>query len=182
MNAIVAKEYLCFDALLEMIVADVGVSSYFSQSFFAELFGITVPIGEQISIKNVRYSENIEECGTYISVMDINDFFQKNSVPLHISFVDSNCLNEMTFGEFIMSKSKSTYIVFAFCYGVLYNEPQNNDVGHVVLLEEFNKNEDTIKVYDPGPRNSGSKIVKIDDMLYAMKRRGGVYLFDRGNI
>ena len=57
--------------------------------------------------------------------------------------------------------------------------PENNDVGHVVLLEKIDTQLDTLQIYDPGPRNHGSKVVKIDDMVYAMKRRGGIYLFEK---
>lgn len=61
MNTIIAKKYLCFDTLLEMIVADTSLPFCFSQDYFAELFGITIPAGEQTTIKNVKYSENIKE-------------------------------------------------------------------------------------------------------------------------
>lgn len=179
MNTIIAKKYLCFDALLEMIVADTSLPFCFSQDYFAELFGITIPAGEQTTIKNVKYSENIKEWGTNICVNDINDFFEKKSIPLHLSFIRSNYLNEMTFEDMIKSKSSNAYIVFAFCYGILYDESLNKDIGHVSLLEEVDEKSDMIKTYDPGPRNPGSKKVKIDDMLYAMRRRGGMYVFER---
>ena len=177
MNHIVAKEYLCFDALLEMIISDSVSRSYFSQIDLAEVFGITVPVGTQIAIKNVKYSNDAKEIGTNICLRDINDFFWNNSIPLKLSYVSANCFDEITFVDMIVDKSKKSHIVFAFCYGLLYNEPQNNDVGHVVLLEKIDTKTDTIQIYDPGPRNHSSKTVKIDDMVYAMKRRGGIYLF-----
>ncbi len=179
MNAVIAKEYLCFDALLEMIIADAWPALVFSQDYFAELFGITIPVGEQTTIKNVKYSDNIEEWGTNICVKSINDFFRKKSIPLRASLIRSNCLNEMTFTDLIDLKSRNAYIIFAFCYGVLYREPRNIDVGHVSIFEAIDKKEDAIKIYDPGPRNMGSKIVKADDMFYAMRRRGGIYLFEK---
>lgn len=182
MNFVIAKKYLCFDAILEMIVADVTSTSYFSQDYFSELLGITILIGEQTTVKRVKYTENIEECGTKINVKDINAFFHKHSIPLQMSFVKSNYLDEMTFTDYIFSKSKKTYIVFAFCYGLLFDDPQNNYVGHVALFESIDVKNDTIKIYDPGPRNYGSKIVKAGDMLCAMKRRGGVYLFEKEEI
>lgn len=181
MNVVIAKEYLCFDALLEMIVTDVLLSFCFSQDYFAELFGVTIPIGEQTTIKNVKYSENIEEWGTNICVKDINDFFDKKPIPLRLSFIRSSYLNEMTFEDVIKSKSRNAYIVFAFCYGVLYNEQRNNNVGHVSIFEAIDERTDTIKIYDPGPRNVGSKVVKVDDMFLAMRRRDGIYLFEKTN-
>lgn len=179
MNYIVANNYLCFNALLEMIISDTNSSSQFSQVDYAELFGITVPFDTQTSIKNVKYSNDITKCGTSICVKDINDFFRKNKISLQLSYISSNYFDEMTFSHIIASKSKSAYIVFAFCYGVLFDEPRNIDVGHVALFESIDVKNDTIKIYDPGPRNHGSKIVKSDDMLYAMKRRGGLYLFEK---
>lgn len=179
MKYIVSYNYLCFEALIEMIVSDIKPELHFSQTDFAELFGVTIPIGEQTTIKNVKYSENIKEWGTNICVNDINDFFEKKSIPLRLSFIRSNYLNEMTFEDMIKSKSSNAYIVFAFCYGILYDEPLNKDIGHVSLLEEVDEKSDMIKICDPGPRNPGSKKVKIDDMLYAMRRRGGMYVFER---
>ena len=181
MKNIIAKKYLCFDAILEMIVTDNTNHSIFSQDHFAEMFGITIPNDENISIRNVHYSSNTREYGTTISVSVVNDFFRKNSIKLKLSFVQSNILEEMTFNDFIKQNSKHAYIVFAYCYGILYNEPQNIDVGHVSLFESIDEKTDTFKIYDPGPRNSGSKIVKSDDMFAALKRRGGIYIFTKTN-
>ena len=179
MNNIIAQKFLCFMALLEMVVSDSTSKSYFSQTDLAEFFGVTVPIGTQTAIKNVKYSNDAKEIGTIICPRDINDFFRNNSIPLKLSYVSASCFDEVTFVDMIVDKSKRFHIVFAFCYGLLYNEPQNNDVGHVVLLEKIDTKTDTIQIYDPGPRNHGSKTVKVDDMVYAMKRRGGVYLFEK---
>lgn len=180
-NYIVAKNYLCFMALLEMIVSETSPYAHFTQTDFAELFGITIPTGEYIPIKNVQYSNNIEECGTSICVKEINDFFQKNMIPLQLSYISSCYFDEITFDDIIVKKSRSSHIVFTFCYGLLYNEPQNSDVGHAALLESIDTETDMIRIYDPGPRNYGSKVVKVDDMVYAAKKRGGIYLFEKVN-
>lgn len=178
-NYIVAKNYLCFMALLEMIVSETDSHVHFTQKDFAEMFGITVPIGTHISIKNVQYSNNSEKHGTNIRVEEINDFFKENGIPLQMSYVSSCYFDEMTFTNMIFEKSKNSHIVFAFCYGLLYNEVQNDNIGHVVLLEDVDIKSDLFKIYDPGPRNYGSKFVKVDDMLFAMKRRGGIYIFQK---
>ena len=179
MNHIVAKEYLCFDALLEMIISDSVSKCYFSQTDLAEVFGITIPVGTQIAIKNVKYSSDTVNYGTNVCAGEINNFLHKKSIPLKLSYIPSSYFDEMTFIDMIVEKSKNSYVVFAFCYGVLYSEPQNNDVGHVVLLEKIDTKMDTLQIYDPGPRNHGSKMVKVDDMIYAMKKRGGIYLFEK---
>lgn len=177
-NYIIAKEFLCFMALLEMIVSETNPDIHITQNDYAELFGITVPIGTQTPIKNVQYSNNVMEFGTNISVKEINDFFLANMIPLQLSFISSCYFDEITFADTLKVNSGAR-IVFAFGYGLLYNEPQNTDIGHVALLEDVNMIADTISIYDPGPRNHGSKIIKIDDMVHAMKRRGGIYLFER---
>lgn len=179
MKPVVAKKYLCFDAVLEMIISDICADSYFSQVVLAEMFGITVPIGEYTLIKNCRYSTNIKECGTVICVDEINDFFKVNCIPLELSFIKSNYINEMDFIDFINTKKRNAYIVFAFCYGILYNITEKNDIGHVSLLDTVYENKDLIKIYDPGPSDPGIKLVKSDDMFQSMRRRGGVYLFNR---
>ncbi len=175
---VIAQEYLCFDALLEMIISNTDLSVHYTQTDLAEILGITLQTGTRASINNVRYSDNLTDCGTNICIRDINDFFCDNLIPLKLSYISSNCFDEMSFVD-IIKQNNGAYIVFAFCYGILYNEPPNNDVGHVALLEKIDTKMDTIQIYDPGPRNYGSKIVKVDDMVYAMKRRGGIYLFEK---
>ena len=179
MNTVISKEHLCFDALLEIILSRLDPLLGFNQIDLAELFGITIPPGTQTSIKNVKYSNDITECGTNICIRDINQFFQKNSIQLKLSYIPSNCFDEISIGEILTKNNRKAFIVFAFCYGLLYNEPQNNDVGHVALFEGIDIKSDTIEIYDPGPRNYGSKTVKVDDMVYAIKRRGGIYLFEK---
>ncbi len=179
MKYVLSYNYLCFEALIEMIVSDIKPELRFSQTDFAELFGVTVPNGEMTPIKNVSYSSTESEFGTKPCIEDINSFFCNNQVPLRVAFVNSNLCNEMTFSTYIVNESKKAYIMFAFCYGMLYDEPLNKDIGHVSLLEEVDEKSDMIKIYDPGPRNPGSKKVKIDDMLYAMRRRGGMYVFEK---
>lgn len=179
MKHIVGKEYLCFDALLEIIIGDINSEVHLTQVDFAELFGITVPIGTETSIKNVQYSSDITKCGTTICPEKINIFFKNNSIPLKLSYIPSCYFDEITFGDMVFKKSSTAYIVFAFCYGLLYNEPPNNNVGHVALFEAIDNKMDTIQIYDPGPRNHGSKNVKVDDLVYAMKKRGGMYLFEK---
>lgn len=179
MKYVLSYNYLCFEALIEMIISDVKPELHFSQIDLAERFGITVPYGEIIPVKNISYSSIESEYGTKLCIDDINLFFCNNQIPLLVSFVNSNLCNEMTFSTYIADKSEKAYIVFAFCYGMLYDEPLNKDIGHVSLLEEVDEKSDMIKIYDPGPRNPGGKKVKIDDMLYAMRRRGGMYVFER---
>lgn len=178
MNGIIAKEFLCFYALLEMIISSTAASVHFTQTDLAELFGITLPIGKKTQVNNVKYSNNIIDCGANVCVEDINDFFCENSIPLRLSFIPSNYFDEVTFVDIIKNYG-SAYMVFAICYGLLYSEPLNNDVGHVVLFENIDEEADRIGIYDPGPRNYGSKNVKIDDIVYAMKRRGGIFLFKK---
>lgn len=179
MNTVVADNYLCFMALLEMIVSDSYSAHHYSQTDFAELFGITIPFDTHTTIRNVQYSKSITDCGTNICIGEINDFFLDKLIPLHLSFIPSSYFDETTVGDIIDEKKKNSYIVFAFSYGFLYDEPQNKDVGHVVLFENIDSKADTLGIYDPGPRNHGSKTVKVDDMVYAMKRRGGIYLFEK---
>ena len=179
MKQIRSHPYMCFDALLAMIVKDVFPQSHFSQDYFAEQFGVTIPYGEHTKIKNVRFSNNIEEYGTSVNTNDINVFFDKNKIPLSISFIPANYIDEATFDVFLIENCQNAYVVFAFCYGILYNEPLNANIGHVSLLNGFVSTTYSLEIYDPGPRNPGMKVVKIDNMFYAMKRRGGVYLLKK---
>ena len=179
MNNIIAKNYLCFYALLEMLIADVCPVSTFTQEYFAELFGVTIPFDTVPPVNNVRYSSQVTEYGACVDVESINTFMNKAAIPLCVEFVRSNYFDELTLIDLLQRKKANSYIIFAFCYGILYNDPYMTDVGHVALLQDIIQDTDSIRIYDPGPRLYGCKTVSVDDMMIAMKRRGGLFLFER---
>ena len=79
MKTVIAKAYLCFDALLEMIISLADSPARFTQTDLAEILGITLPTGTPTTINNVQYSDSLMDCGTNISIREINDFFHDNS-------------------------------------------------------------------------------------------------------
>ena len=59
MKTVIAKAYLCFDALLEMIISLADSPARFTQTDLAEILGITLPTGTPTTINNVQYSDSL---------------------------------------------------------------------------------------------------------------------------
>lgn len=181
MKYIVAENYLCFYAVLEMVLSDVGING-FSQYNLANEFGVVLPFDYSIpNIYNVTFSNDIRSQGAHINENKINTFFRTHRINLKISYIPENPFIDYgydTYGNFVPSNGK--YYIYTFSYGSLYNEVVNYKVGHVSLLINC-PSLGQLEIYDPGPRMAGIKVIKRIAMHDAMEdNRGGVYLIERG--
>lgn len=172
MDYVVADNYLCFLALLEMILKEKGIN--ISQYDLAEKVGVTVPEGYHTIIKNIRYSTTQNDYGVAITPYALQEVFNELKINIQVSYLDALHINEMALDSILYQRlSEDQYIIFAFSYGVLYNKETYYDLGHVSLLQEFISN-DRIRIYDPGPNAPGIKDVRLSDMYDAMRRKGGI--------
>lgn len=180
MRTVVAENYLCFYAVLEMILSDIGID-VFSQYDLANRFGVVLPKGYHIlNVHNVSFSEDVHDQGAHIDEVKINEFFTENKISLKVSYIAENPYIDYSYDKCdTFFAKKKLYCVYAFSYGDLYHEARNYNVGHIALLRHsFPK--DQIEIYDPGPRAAGIKIVSRFAMHDAMEAiRGGMYLFEK---
>lgn len=180
MRTVVAENYLCFYAVLEMILSDIGIDM-FSQYELANKFGIVLPKEYHIpNVHNVSFSENVHDQGAHIDAIRINEFFAENKINLKVSYIEENPYIDYSYDKYDnFSAEKKSYCVYTFSYGDLYHETRNYNVGHVALLRNCFPS-DQIEIYDPGPRAAGIKIISRFAMHDAMEAiRGGVYIFEK---
>lgn len=180
MNYVVAENYLCFYALLEMVLFDVGIKK-FRQYDLANEFGVVVPNGYSIPnvYKNVSFSDDVFNHGAHIDKDKINCFFKINNIGLKMSYQAESIWSEHDYDKYMCSPiEEKRYYIYAFSYGYLYNESRNYRVGHVALLLNC-KEGNLLEIYDPGPRNAGKKTVNRNIMHDAMDEiYGGVYFIE----
>ncbi|MDO5156389.1 MAG: hypothetical protein Q4D51_10535 [Eubacteriales bacterium] len=178
MNYVIAENYLCFLALLEMVIYE-ATGLKITQRQLAEEFGIIVPYGCKININNIMYSYVENDLGVMISEKRLQTFFDKNGIGLRIKYIDAIHINELDidvrFGKYLREKK---YVILAYSYGMLYNKFNHSSLGHVALLEEV-RGEDIIQIYDPGPDEAGVKEISILRMYDAMRKKGGLYIIDK---
>lgn len=175
MKYIVAENYLCFLALLEMIIQDFSKSRC-SQIELAEIFGITVPCEYKGLVKNITYTSEENNYGVHLTQDKLQAFLVSHNIPLNVRYISSCYLSEMDIDYTISKLQKEyKYIIFTYSYGALYKKSEYMDLGHVGFLESI-KN-DTVLMYDPGPSEPGIKEINVDDLFYAMKKKGGIYVF-----
>ena len=173
MHYVVADNYLCLFALLEMILKEKGIN--ISQYELAEKIGITIPNGYQSKVKNVKYSTLQNDYGAIVTTDSLREIFDKAQIDMKVSYLDVFHTNEIDLISILNQQlSENRYVIFAFSYGILYNKLSYVNLGHVSLLQEV-LDDDWIKIYDPGPDNSGIKKVRISDIYEAMRRKGGMY-------
>ena len=84
-----------------------------------------------------------------------------------------NYMDEFSFFETIKKLLNDNYwVICGFSYGMLYDDPELYDCGHVNLI--LNTIGDSkVVVYDPGPKNPGQKIIEEDNLYVAMRKHAG---------
>lgn len=178
MKYVVAENYLCFMALLEMIIED-SIGIRISQRDLAEEFSVTVPVDYVTDIKNVKYSSVENDYGVQVTEKKLQSFFNKNKLELSVKYIDGIHINELELDErFAKYLKEEKYVIFAHSYGSLYNKENCNNLGHVALLENIIR-DGVVQIYDPGPDEAGIKQVNILKIYDAMRIKGGIYIIDK---
>jgi len=176
---IVAHNYMCFLALVEMIIYETYDYTVISQFDMAELFGLTIPFETSIPIRNFRNSSNQREYGLHINEELLNDMFKTKGIRLRTTYFKENPFEYNEIDEYCASTFvNNKHLIYTFGYGYLFKDIEKLDLGHAVLFEAT-VSDSLIKVYDPGPLNPGIKVINRVDLHEAMlKRGGGIYVFD----
>ena len=178
MNYVIAENYLCFLALLEMIIED-ATNLKITQQELVEEFGIIVPNGYKVNYNNIKFSTIENDYGVKISKEKLQEFFDIKGIGLRVSYIDGACINELDLDVRLARYLKEKkYVILAYSYGVLYNKSKHNRLGHVALLEKV-VGEDIIQIYDPGPDDEGVKKMSILKMYDAMRKKGGLYIIEK---
>ena len=177
---VIAQNYMCFLALLEMIIYELYDSTVVSQFDMAEQFGLTIPPDADISIKNYKISKVQRDFGLHVNEMMLNDMFSKMGLQISAVYFKENPFEYNGIDEYTaLSLRKNKYIIYTIGYGYLFKDNEKLDLGHAVLFESA-ISDSLIKIYDPGPLNPGFKIVNRVDLHEAMlKRSGGIYVISR---
>lgn len=179
MRYVIAENYLCFYAIIETVLSDIGVNK-FSQYDLANEFGVVLPYGHSIpNVYNVIFSDEIYYLGAHVNEQKINSFFKSNEIELKISYIPENPYIDYDYDKFDCFITESNkYYIYYYSYGSLYHEAKNYNVGHVSLLLNCPSLE-RLEIYDPGPRLAGAKTIRRISMHDAMEDiRGGVYVVE----
>ena len=173
MKSIIAENYLCFFAVLEMILKDIGYKNY-NQYNLANYLGVVLPPNIEIKgVNNVSFGNSESDYGYHLNIDKLGSFFKSNNIPLTIEYISANPFGNYPGATYIF---KEKYVIVFYSYGSLYREPQNYDISHASLLMK-NEVEGKVEIYDPGPRNSGAKTVLVSSLRDAIyDSEGGVLI------
>ncbi len=164
---IVANEYLCIPACLEMILRIYSIN--LSQNDIGEHFGLNVLPDYRGPIKNIKCMTDPNSLGIILKMKSVNDFFKKFNIPLVEKYYSIKTLQDWMFEDLLSEKLASRcHIICGFNYGVLYNDEDKQQIGHVALVEAVDIRSVTITILDPGPLNAGRKQLDIIDLYRAI--------------
>ena len=134
MKYVYGENYLCFYALLEMILADIGYRNW-DQYSLANTFGVVLPGNYSINgVENVETSSDERMYGAHVDCKLINRFMEESRIPLKVSYIPSN-----PYGEYNISKSylKDKYCIYTYLYGFCHNASDKLQVGHASLFLRY---------------------------------------------
>lgn len=171
MKYIKSENFLCFATLIEMILNDIGIQKY-TRFDIAEELGITLPLSERGIIKNANYSEDKFDWGICVDSEKLNSFFKMGEINLQSKYIYAT--------PYTMLKQETLnwdkcYVIFLFSYGELTYNIELQEIGHSVLFIDM-PNSREVRIYDPGPKESGEKNVDCYRMEEAMYQRRAGYI------
>lgn len=175
MKYIKSENYLCFATLLEMILNDIGIQRY-TRFDIAEELGITLPLSAKGLVNKANYSNDEFEWGIRIDPKKLNTFFQKKGIILQAEYIQAT---PYTMIEEEIRRWKQCYVIFLFSYGELIGNLELQEVGHAALFIDM-PNPQKVRIYDPGPKDSGEKNVncyRLEEAMY--QRRAGYILIQK---
>lgn len=168
-DLIKAQPYLCVCAVLQSVLSRHGYT--IDQLDIARQLGVTIPVAAidstTLRYQNLSFSDRDDELGTHLGKDTLNNFFSRNAIDLKETFITKWEIGEFNFESILSSIDESFDALMFFNYGVLYNEPENRNIGHCGIFVSVEGNN---FVYgDPGPRRFGLNTVHIDDIYDAIK-------------
>lgn len=166
---IVAKPYLCFPAVLEMIISQHS-QTVAPQDKLVESFKVVTPTNyEGRAVDEFRLGVNF-------TIKELNSAFERFDVPLTASFTPIVELNDYDLDKLVRKALlNGNHVIVGYSYDALFNCGVNEEIGHVSIITEIDDREVTI--LDPGPQDAGLKKVSFYDLYCAIhKRNAGVWL------
>lgn len=148
-----AQPYLCLGAVLETVLINREIYSL-NQKDIGEYFSVHSPQNSDNEIKNIVFSNNIKDYGIKLGKEGLNPIFNKYNINLKETFISIMSMDLMDFENKIhFELENNSDIIFGYNFGYLFNEPHNQEVGHVSLITSFTNN--MIQIFNPGPRKYG---------------------------
>lgn len=179
MKQFISQPFHCLAACIEYVVYHKSNISI-SQSTISEYFGISLPFESfnKVSIINKRITEDPNLWGISINSNDLNNFFIKNHIPLEVKYSSSLLFEDWSFEDHIKSfLLKGELLICTIDFNYLFDRSNPESFGHAIVLDSIHNN-NFVKCYDPGPANSGYKLISIYDLFIASKRKkGGLFNF-----
>ncbi len=176
---VTANNFLCVAAILENILINIGKKDL-NQFQIAELIGLNIPASEKNNIitKNVTITKDENKCGMVFDDYGLNSFFKANNINLKEEYYPINTMEDWEFEQKLIFEisNKESFLIVGYNYSVLFKE-QLAQYGHVSLVLGIDKHIPETLIFDPGPKNVGTKIVNTYDLYSAIKaKKDGIWV------
>lgn len=156
---IISEPNWCVPAVLEMVLRHYGINTLSQQD-----------IAKQLDIVPATDEVEHRKWGTQIKENTINVFFEVNKIPLHENFIP---IGHFMDDYFMVDKirellEKDITVVCGYNYTWLYGDREDS-FQHVSIVTEILERGNEICLLDPGPEKAGYKVVKAEDLFYAIR-------------
>jgi hypothetical protein len=131
---------------------------------------VNIPSDAKINkVQQYYHTEDKNKFGIIIYSDSINNLFHHFGIKLIEKYVGINTIPEESFVSTVQELLKKSYVICGYDYGYVYNEPKNICLGHVSIITEIT--DDTVMLFDPGPRNFGIKRLDTYRLFYGIKHK-----------
>lgn len=167
---LIQQPYCCVPACIQMILLRRKLP-LFSQEEIGKDLGLTVPRAYKKILPGTRTARKAPDglWGTQVQKKkySLNNFFEKHHLPLLEQYFPTTTIDQPALWVTQKLKSPKTDIIVCFSYKGLY---KTGSGGHVSLITAFAG--DKVTLLDPLPEVPKNRVVKLNDLLHAMKRHG----------
>jgi hypothetical protein len=163
-----SENYLCVATLLELILKNYGYNT--DRYEIANYYGVNIPPDAKISnVQHYYHTEDKNKLGIIMNSNSINDLFDHLSIKLTEKYISINTLLEESFVSTVQKMIEKSYVICGYDYGYVFDEPRNICLGHVSIITEIT--DDSVMIFDPGPRNFGIKKLDTYRLFCGIKNR-----------
>lgn len=179
--------YLCVPTCLQMIMLRHKINIMSSEEIGDQL-GLVVPETEKRYFWNAKFGKpHNSGYGTNINKFPLNDFFQKNNIPMVHTFTPISTFKDLSdlSIQIISRRSMNESILVCYDWGTLFKD-DNKHWGHVCLVDQLDKEFNLVRIIDPDPDQPKWKYIHLEDLYNAMRfhgdeKAGGLWVFKLTN-
>jgi hypothetical protein len=163
--------YCCVPTCFSIIMYKMGIP-LIPQELLGSYLGLTIPKDAKKLMWNIKVGKpGPAGFGTRIDKMGdkkANEVFKKNKIPLRMKIYNVDKFSDQEVYDYLMRIEKEDIDVLA-CFENAFFTKEPGAHGHACVIDRVDPKKKTIRLIDPSFRQPKWRIVKIKDLISAMR-------------